>query len=70
MGLYDLCFKRWFFVSAEGTHVVGQRIAANGVGVLNTAFDVALLRYVSAIICESGVYGKKDFARFKANSST
>jgi methylthioribose-1-phosphate isomerase len=54
---------------AEVTHFGGRQIAASGVSVLNPAFDVTPLKYVSAIICESGVYYKKDFAKFKANSS-
>jgi methylthioribose-1-phosphate isomerase len=53
----------------EVTHFGGRQIAASGVSVLNPAFDVTPLKYVSAIICESGVYYKKDFAKFKANSS-
>lgn len=52
----------------EVTHFGGRQTAANGVGVLNPAFDVTPLKYVSAIICESGVYYKKDFGKFKANS--
>jgi len=54
---------------AEVTHIGGQQIAASGVSVLNPAFDITPLKYVSAIICESGVYRKKDFAKFKTNSS-
>jgi methylthioribose-1-phosphate isomerase len=53
----------------EVTHFGGRQIAASGVSVLNPAFDVTPLKYVSAIICESGVYYKKDFAKFKTNSS-
>jgi methylthioribose-1-phosphate isomerase len=54
---------------AEVTHIGGRQIAASGVGVLNPAFDITPLKYVSAIICESGVYRKKDFAKFKADSA-
>jgi methylthioribose-1-phosphate isomerase len=54
---------------SEVTHVGSQQIAASGVGVLNPAFDITPLNYVSAIICESGIYYKKDFAKFEANSS-
>lgn len=53
----------------EVTHFGGRQVAASGVSVLNPAFDITPLKYVSAIICESGVYRKKDFAKFKANSS-
>jgi methylthioribose-1-phosphate isomerase len=54
---------------AEVTHVGSQQIATGGIGVLNPAFDITPLKYVSAIICEDGVYYKKDFAKFKANIS-
>jgi methylthioribose-1-phosphate isomerase len=54
---------------AEVTHFGGRQIAASGVGVLNPAFDATPLKYVSAIICESGVYYSKDFAKFKDNAS-
>lgn len=53
----------------EVTRIGSQQIAASGVNVLNPAFDVTPLKYVSAIICESGIYRKKDFAKFKANGS-
>jgi methylthioribose-1-phosphate isomerase len=53
----------------EVTHIGGRQIAASGVGVLNPAFDITPLKYVSAIICEDGVYYKKDFAKFKASTS-
>lgn len=39
----------------EVTHVLGQRIAPEGVDVLNPAFDVTPARYVTAIITEYGV---------------
>ena len=52
----------------EVTHFGGRQIATSGVGVLNPAFDFTPLKYVSAIICESGVFYKKDFAKFKADS--
>lgn len=39
----------------EVTHIRGMRIAAEGVGVGNPAFDVTPHRYVSAIITEEGV---------------
>ena len=54
---------------SEVTHVGSQQIAASGVGVLNPAFDITPLSYVSAIICESGIYYKKDFAKFEAKVS-
>jgi methylthioribose-1-phosphate isomerase len=54
---------------AEVTHYGGKQVAAEGVGVLNPAFDITPLKYVSAIIHESGVYFQKDFAKFKTKAS-
>jgi methylthioribose-1-phosphate isomerase len=54
---------------AEVTHYGGQQVAAEGVPVLNPAFDITPLKYVSAIIFESGVYYQKDFAKFKTGVS-
>lgn len=54
----------------EVTHYGGKRVAAEGVDVLNPAFDITPLEYVSAIIHDSGVYYKKDFAKFKNKSPT
>ncbi len=51
----------------EVTHYGAEHVAAEGVGVLNPAFDITPLKYVTAIIHESGVYYKKDFAKFKTN---
>jgi methylthioribose-1-phosphate isomerase len=53
----------------EVTHYGGKQVAAE-VDVLNPAFDVTPLKYVSAIIHENGVYYQKDFAKFKTNAST
>ena len=39
----------------EVTHVLNQRIAPEGVDVLNPAFDVTPARYDTAIITEHGV---------------
>jgi methylthioribose-1-phosphate isomerase len=41
--------------AAEVTHVFGVRVAPEGVGVENPAFDVTPHRYVTAIITERGV---------------
>jgi methylthioribose-1-phosphate isomerase len=54
---------------AEVTHIGGQQITTSGVCVLNPAFDITPLKYVSAIIFEDGVYYKKDFVKFKGNIS-
>ena len=51
----------------EVTHMGSERIAPEGVNVLNPAFDITPLDYVTAIICESGILYKKDFDKFKAN---
>jgi methylthioribose-1-phosphate isomerase len=55
---------------AEVTHVGSQQIATSGVSVLNPAFDITPLKYVSAIICESGVYYEEDFVKFKTRVPT
>jgi len=44
----------------EITHFGTQKIAPNGVKVLNPAFDITPMRYVAAIICETGVLTPKD----------
>jgi methylthioribose-1-phosphate isomerase len=51
----------------EITHIGSQRIAPEDIDVLNPAFDITPLDYVTAIICESGILYKKDFDKFKAN---
>ncbi|MDH5482018.1 MAG: S-methyl-5-thioribose-1-phosphate isomerase [Candidatus Bathyarchaeota archaeon] len=50
----------------EITHIGSQRIVTEDVEVLNPAFDITPLKYVSAIICESGILYKKEFVKFKA----
>lgn len=45
----------------EVTHFGTQKIAPNGVRVFNPAFDITPMRYVRAIICETGVLSPKDF---------
>jgi methylthioribose-1-phosphate isomerase len=49
----------------EVTCFGSQRVAPEGVKVLNPAFDITPLKYVSAIICESQIFYSKDFASFK-----
>jgi methylthioribose-1-phosphate isomerase len=49
----------------EVTHIGSVQIAPDGVNVMNTAFDITPLKYVSAIICETQVYYNKDFSKFK-----
>ncbi|MGP8243771.1 MAG: S-methyl-5-thioribose-1-phosphate isomerase [Bryobacteraceae bacterium] len=41
--------------AAEVTHLYGRRVAPEGIGVANPAFDVTPARYVTAIITEKGV---------------
>jgi len=51
----------------EVTHVGSQRIAPEGVAVLNPAFDITPLEYVTAIVCEGGILYKQDFCKLKAD---
>jgi methylthioribose-1-phosphate isomerase len=51
--------------SEEVTHIGSFRIAPEGINVMNPAFDITPLKYVSAIICESQVYYNRDFRKFK-----
>ena len=52
----------------EVTHVGLQRIAAEGIKVLNPAFDITPLNYVTAIVCEDGILYRKDYGKFKTKS--
>ncbi len=52
----------------EVTHLGSQRIAVEGIKVLNPAFDITPLDYVTAIICEDGVFHSKDYGKFKTES--
>ena len=52
----------------EVTHIGSRRIIPEEVKVLNPAFDVTPLDYVSAIICENGILYKRDFRKFKPDS--
>ncbi len=52
----------------EVTHIGSQQIAAKGVGVINPAFDITPLNYVSAIISETRIYDKTDFPKFKTKT--
>ena len=51
----------------EVTHVGSRRTVPQGVNVLNPAFDITPLEYVTAVICEDSVLRKEDFANFEAN---
>jgi methylthioribose-1-phosphate isomerase len=52
----------------EVTYIGQQRIAPEGVDVLNPAFDVTPFKYVSAIICETGILRRKDMKKFEATA--
>jgi len=52
--------------SEEVTDFGCQRIAPSGINVLNPAFDITSLRYVSAIICETGVLDSTELQRITA----
>jgi methylthioribose-1-phosphate isomerase len=51
----------------EVVYIGSQRIAVEGIDVLNPAFDITPLEYVTAIVCESGILYKEDFDKFKAS---
>ncbi len=57
----------------EVTHFRSERIAPKGIEAINPAFDVTPMKYVSAIITETGVYSsaalKKTTHRFRKASS-
>ena len=44
----------------EVTHFGTQKIAPDGVEALNPAFDITPMRYVSSVICETGVLSPKE----------
>jgi methylthioribose-1-phosphate isomerase len=52
----------------EVTCIGPQRIAVEGIEVLNPAFDITPLEYVTAIICETGILYKEDFRKLKASN--
>jgi methylthioribose-1-phosphate isomerase len=49
----------------EVTHLGNQRIAPEEVNVMNPAFDLTPLKYVSAIICESQIYYPQNYKEFQ-----
>jgi methylthioribose-1-phosphate isomerase len=51
----------------EVTHMGSKRITVEGVHVLNPAFDITPLKYVSAIISEKGIIPARSFSKYKAN---
>jgi methylthioribose-1-phosphate isomerase len=53
----------------EVTHIDSVRIAPRGVKVMNPAFDVTPMKYVSAIICEEGILTCKEFQILAENEA-
>jgi methylthioribose-1-phosphate isomerase len=51
----------------EVTYIGSKRITVEGVNVLNPAFDITPLKYVTAIICEKGILPPSYFSEHKAN---
>ena len=47
----------------EVTHFGSQRIVPSGVKALNPAFDITPMKYVSAIICETGILSSTKFEK-------
>jgi methylthioribose-1-phosphate isomerase len=47
----------------EVTHIGSKRIAPRGINVLNPAFDITPLKYVTAVICEKGILSAKEIAQ-------
>lgn len=47
----------------EITHCMSQRIAPRGVEALNPAFDITPMKYVTGIVCETGVLSAAEFGR-------
>ena len=54
----------------EVTHFGNSPVAALGTSVMNPAFDITPLKYVTGIISEDRVYYKGDFKKFKTGTST
>jgi len=52
----------------EVTHFGSEDIAPKGVTVLNPAFDITPVKYVSAVICERGVLSKEEWKRLTITS--
>jgi len=51
----------------EVTHIGSRRITVEGVNVLNPAFDITPLKYVTAVISEKGILKPEFFRKSKAN---
>jgi methylthioribose-1-phosphate isomerase len=51
----------------EVTHIDSKRVAPKGTNVLNPAFDITPLKYVTAIICEKGTSSASEIAKKSMN---
>ncbi len=51
----------------EVTYIYSHRTAPEGVDVLNPAFDITPLKYVTAVISEDGVLSREDLVKFRAD---
>jgi methylthioribose-1-phosphate isomerase len=51
----------------EVTHIGSQMFAPEGVNVLNPAFDITPLEYVTAVICEDGALSKENLVKLESN---
>jgi len=52
--------------SREVTHFGSESVAPKGVTVLNPAFDITPMKYVSAVICERGILSSEDWKKLTA----
>jgi methylthioribose-1-phosphate isomerase len=52
----------------EVTHFGSESVAPKGVTVLNPAFDITPMKYVSAVICEKGVLSTEEWKRLTITS--
>jgi methylthioribose-1-phosphate isomerase len=50
----------------EVTRLGSRRMAPHGIDVLNPAFDVTPFRYISAIICETGILRERDMNKLRS----
>jgi len=54
---------------SEVTHFGSEGVAPQGVTVLNPAFDITPMKYVSAVICEKGILSTKEWKRLTTAQS-
>ena len=51
----------------EVTHFRSIRVAPEGVSVMNPAFDITPLKYVTSVICEEGVFSPEELQKIAKN---